>query len=887
MSVGVKDLSPDQREAYDAIMRWMRGNGTRQPVLSLGGYAGTGKSTLVALIAEQVDLPAFCAYTGKATSVLRRKLAAAGTATVGTQKRDRDGEMSKEDRPYCGTIHSLIYRPCDCLTPQTVEIRKPCPTCGEELRSIIVGATAKVAAACASKHTTDRTTFDALKPKTRFVHVEKDEHGRCKLCHGKEWLRREELDRDYSLIIVDEASMVDDMLLRDLQGYGVPILAVGDHGQLPPVSGSGSLMRNPHLRLEQIHRQAEGSPIIALSKIIRETGRIPDSMPESEAVRFGRIRLLERIIEERYGDASAERLLEMGLACYTNKRRVGLNVAVRRARGTARTGRELPRVGEHVVCLRNIKEGRGRPPVANGMRGVLQSDVAWKLIRDPHGKLTTPSGDPASESGTQLIGSIAFPEDEIGALDYEMFAPQFGRERTFGTPEELARETGIHSFSMAGALFDFGWALTAHKCVAPDTLVETPGGLVRAGELAPAGRIATPSGSAIYRNFVRNPSGPMLQITTEDGYELRVTPDHGVDVWSVDDGYVRREAKSVKAGDIVRLRLGAEFKTGSEVALPAARPQDVRARKYNLPRKCTAEVAEFLGLMVADGTVYGRKGFRLAKRHKDAADRFDALCRRLFGATPSRFFRLGAHHVEVNSRLIADWLTDIGGMEPNAKNVPECILAAPIGVQARFLRGLFEDGTVNVKDGVLDHIEFISTVAEVRRTVRTMLLRFEIVAGMTPSRPASIYLYGQHAKRFGNRIGFVSQFKQSRLKSSRVPKGTRYVFPLYRDELRRLGRSETVIQRHRAPRVGFESRTPFHHSTVRDVARYSGESVCVEVPDGHQFVQDGFCGWNCQGSQFDDFVAIIERPGPVDADTWRRWQYTVATRAISKLTVLR
>ena len=51
--------------------------------------------------------------------------------------------------------------------------------------------------------------------------------------------------------------MVDDAMLDDLRGYNVPILAVGDHGQLPPVSGTGSLMKNQNLRLEQIHRQAE------------------------------------------------------------------------------------------------------------------------------------------------------------------------------------------------------------------------------------------------------------------------------------------------------------------------------------------------------------------------------------------------------------------------------------------------------------------------------------------------------------------------------------------------------------------------------------------------------------------------------------------------------
>lgn len=459
MSLTVKDLSPDQREAYDAIVGWMDDRDD-QSVLTLGGYAGSGKSTLVSLVAEQCDLPAFAAYTGKATSVLRRKLRAAGTATVGAQPR-KDGIPSSDQRPFCGTIHSLIYRPCECREPKTVEIKKPCPekNCGEEMTA------AEGVATCKNGHTREVTPewFEKVKPKTRFVYAEKDpETGKCKLCYGKEWLRREILDREYGLIIVDEASMVDDVMLRDLCSYGVPILAVGDHGQLPPVGGSGSLMKNPSLRLEKIHRQAEGNPIIALSKMIRETGRLPDSL-SGDAVRFDRLRFLERIVEERYADASAARLLEMGLACYTNRRRVGLNVAVRRVRGMARIGRELPRAGEHVVCLRNIKESGGLPPIANGMRGVLSTNAEPKLVRDPHGNKKTPSGDPARDSDTHLIGSIAFPEDDIPVREYEMLFKQFGREKTYSTPEELAEETGLHTFGMAGSLFDYGYAMTVHK----------------------------------------------------------------------------------------------------------------------------------------------------------------------------------------------------------------------------------------------------------------------------------------------------------------------------------------------------------------------------------------------------------------------------------------
>ena len=438
--ISVKDLSPDQREAYNNVLYWIS-HPTEKP-LTLGGYAGTGKSTLVSLVAHQVGLPCFCAYTGKASSVLRRKLKATGIYTVGAQRRMPDGQPSIEDRPYCGTIHSLIYRPCDCLEPR--DIAKPCPTCNSETLWAAGRSTCEVGHVGAIK---TQEEFRALESK--YVYVQKLPDGTCPFRCDTGWVRRDILDRDYGLIIVDEASMVADDMVRDLQSFQVPILAVGDHGQLPPVGGIGSLMKNPILRLEKIHRQAEGNPIIALSKMVREEGRLPDSVSD-DRVQFGQLRSLDRMIEQRYADASAERLLEMGFACYTNRRRVGLNERIRQVRGFTQTGRELPREGEHVICLRNMKPLR-MEPVYNGMRGVLQNDACWK------------DNGHTDDSETHLTAHVAFPEDEIPSREFDMLAHQFGREKTYQQIEELQRETGIRSFGAAGALFDFGYAMTVHK----------------------------------------------------------------------------------------------------------------------------------------------------------------------------------------------------------------------------------------------------------------------------------------------------------------------------------------------------------------------------------------------------------------------------------------
>jgi exodeoxyribonuclease-5 len=64
-------LSSQQEEAYRLIKAWLA---TSDQKFVLGGYAGTGKSTLAALIADELNRSVhYCAFTGKAAQVLRDK----------------------------------------------------------------------------------------------------------------------------------------------------------------------------------------------------------------------------------------------------------------------------------------------------------------------------------------------------------------------------------------------------------------------------------------------------------------------------------------------------------------------------------------------------------------------------------------------------------------------------------------------------------------------------------------------------------------------------------------------------------------------------------------------------------------------------------------------
>ena len=69
--------------------------------------------------------------------------------------------------------------------------------------------------------------------------------------------------------------MVDEELGRDLLSFGKPVLVLGDPAQLPPVKGGGFFTEaEPDIMLTEVHRQAADNPIIRMSMVVREGGRL-------------------------------------------------------------------------------------------------------------------------------------------------------------------------------------------------------------------------------------------------------------------------------------------------------------------------------------------------------------------------------------------------------------------------------------------------------------------------------------------------------------------------------------------------------------------------------------------------------------------------------------
>lgn len=365
------DLSDDQKQCFDSIMDWWK---LRNPLLTFGGYAGTGKTTLISMLRNSLPETvriAFAAYTGKASSVLRGKL-----NRFGIQKFPMD---------YCGTIHGLIYEPM-------------------------------------------RSEDDDLD--INFM----------------EWVLKRELN--YDLIIVDEASMLGEDIFNDLKSFNIPILAVGDHGQLPPIEGQLNLMALPEIRLEKVHRFAEKNPLTKVSILAREQGFIPHGKYGDVVMKVPKKHSLITDFINASGNFETTAIL-----CGFNATRISVNEKIRN--WLKRTGK-VPLVGERVICLKNNKKA-SKCPIYNGILGTLKSCTTAFNHHRVHIGI---DGEELEYAG--MISKNVFNNK---SPDMNEWIPAEPEPEDVDTVKRFIQKGSNKKWEKKKYLdcFDFGYCLTVHK----------------------------------------------------------------------------------------------------------------------------------------------------------------------------------------------------------------------------------------------------------------------------------------------------------------------------------------------------------------------------------------------------------------------------------------
>ena len=418
------DLSPDQSKALDYMLDWYAGikadlrhcdggdgcpayphthGDGRAPVMSLGGWAGSGKTTLMKELDRQLTGDAvFGTPTHKAAGVLRSKL---------------PGDQSVRVRTY----HSLVYHMhgifrCS-ITGAVVTKQEGSCTCGQS---------------------------DACECPMRFDPCGKGATHTCHITQELKPERRQYLGGHRDIVIIDESSMLSKAQVEDVRSFGVPVLLVGDAGQLPPIKDAmNPWTMNPDVELTEIHRQGADSGILQAAHEVRKEGAmLHASYGRGDAVRIRRDGPHFNALLERFTPGP-----ERALITYTNSLRSTFNRAYH--------GEGPPREGDRVVAL------GGRPyeadlveltgtgfrllgtviQVHNGMSGTLRKASQRSIM---------------TEMVVELDDHpLATPEQPV--LVYIGAAPtaQFGAqgELPYNSPQ---RPKGSH-------LWDYAYALTAHK----------------------------------------------------------------------------------------------------------------------------------------------------------------------------------------------------------------------------------------------------------------------------------------------------------------------------------------------------------------------------------------------------------------------------------------
>jgi len=320
--------SPQQDDALVQANDWYL-NSERQ-VFHLFGYAGTGKTTLAKHLAEGIDGEVlFAAYTGKATHVLRSK---------GCQN--------------ASTIHSLLYISLDKTRERLVEMEKQLSSLIQEL--IDAG-------------------FENIDNHIRVKDLRKlIEAERQNLKSPNFMLNSESPIKDASLVIIDECSMVDSKMGADLCSFGTKILVLGDPAQLPPIMGGGYFTEKvkPNIMLEEIHRQAEDSPIIRMATETRKgkSLSIGSYGPNCQVLSF------DEKIDPDFALSFDQILVGK------NATRFATNKRMRQLKGFQDP---YPVVGDRLVCLRNNPDQglyNGSLATVSHVEGVIDQKVIMDVV---------------------------------------------------------------------------------------------------------------------------------------------------------------------------------------------------------------------------------------------------------------------------------------------------------------------------------------------------------------------------------------------------------------------------------------------------------------------------------------------------------------------------
>jgi ribonucleoside-diphosphate reductase alpha chain len=348
---------------------------------------------------------------------------------------------------------------------------------------------------------------------------------------------------------------------------------------------------------------------------------------------------------------------------------------------------------------------------------------------------------------------------------------------------------------------------------------------------------------AVMRNGVK----PIVRLRFSDGRELRCTPNHRL--WTTNRGYVPAEelteSDEVMLNDSPTPAVDASWQLPVKVeALAKSFSRGGSVAYQELPDRWSEGLGELSGHLVGDGWMtdvqtgwcYGGDDLE-----DGLADSHEGILEELIGGVSRQEMENGTVQLRAGSEAVREFFRGIGVTTARAheKRVPATVFAAPVEVQAAFLRGLFgADGCVSRKSGNRGyHYVGLGSRSEILlKDVQRMLSAFGV--------RGRIYRVSQDKK---------ARFSYTRKDGTRVQYGSRQGFDLRitGSDLERFAKAIGFSTPRKAQALDVMLNETSRYSTkasVRLVGRdEDGQEQVYNLtePVHHSYIVDGLIAANC------------------------------------------
>lgn len=195
----------------------------------------------------------------------------------------------------------------------------------------------------------------------------RDEFGQPIMTKGRPvtrlgFIKKPCIGKNVKLLVIDEASMVNKDIAEDIMSFGLPMIALGDLNQLPPVFGDPYLLHKPDVILTQIMRQAEGNPIIRLADMALNGIDIPLGKYGDKCLVIPAEKVTDELMQRSSVILCAKNATRDDINKYYRKEIMGIT-------------NNFPIIGDKVICRKNnwgVTLPKSKLSLINGMIGFIE-----------------------------------------------------------------------------------------------------------------------------------------------------------------------------------------------------------------------------------------------------------------------------------------------------------------------------------------------------------------------------------------------------------------------------------------------------------------------------------------------------------------------------------